>query len=86
MNQPTRYEVRKHGEPVLRFRARPGVLLSTAPRPMGFVPPKHAFVDAQALDASCEAELGALLTQVDSSTAFIQALRDAGFDVHEVAP
>lgn len=77
----SRYEVSKRGVPVLHFKQRPGVLVSTAPRAPSATAPTHPFLDAQALDASSEAELAELLAKASSPAAFIEALEAHGYDV-----
>jgi hypothetical protein len=76
-----RYEVRHDGFPVLLFRPRAGLLLSTAPRPPGYQAPKHPFVDARALDAGHEHQLAEILSECRSATQFIGGLRAAGYEV-----
>ena len=75
------YEVHKNASRVLSFSAEPGVLLSTAIRPVGFKPPAHPFVNAQAHDARHEELLAQLLKKSKSVDEFIVLLEKEGFEV-----
>lgn len=76
-----RYEVHKDASPVLSFSAEPGVLLSTAPRPSGFEPPSHPFLNAQAHDARHEHLLARLVGKATTVDEFIALLEKEGFEV-----
>jgi hypothetical protein len=78
-----RFVVQREQIEVLAFEDTPGVLLSTAVRPPGFEPPEHPFLSGQALDPNCEDQLAQLLGQASSVDAFVDLLRDNGFEVHE---
>ena len=76
-----RYDVHKDARKVLSFETVPGVLLSTALRPVGFKPPAHPFLNAQAHDARHEDKLAGLLSQATSADEFIALLEKEGFEV-----
>jgi cell division septation protein DedD len=82
----TRYEVSKGGTAVLTFTSEPGVILSTALAAPGAKPLKHPFLNARALDARHEHQLGALLRASSSVEDFIQRLRGAGYEVQAGRP
>ncbi|MDQ3265370.1 MAG: hypothetical protein M3Y59_17220 [Myxococcota bacterium] len=76
-----RYEVKRDGELVLTFSDKPGVLVSTAMPAPGQSPLKHPFLNARALDARFEGELGVLARGATSVDGFIAALEKAGYQV-----
>jgi len=76
-----RYVVSKNCRKVLLFRDSPGVLMSTAARTPGFEPPAHPFIDGQALDATAESELAAVLSRCSSAPEFIARLTQLGYAV-----
>lgn len=76
-----RYEVHKNASLVLTFSAEPGVLMSTAPRPAGFTPPAHPWLNAQSHDGRQEDLIAKLVRQSKSVEDFIAALEREGFEV-----
>ena len=76
-----KFTVLQNGKKVLTFDDQPGVLLSTALRPPGFAPPKHPFINGQALDANAEDKLATLLEQSKSADDFVKKLEKNGFEV-----
>ncbi|MFP2925286.1 hypothetical protein ACLESO_08720 [Pyxidicoccus sp. 3LG] len=77
----TRYDVTKDGAAVLTFTSEPGIIQSTGLPAPGAKPPRHPFLNARALDARHEHQLGTLLRASSSVDDFIQRLRGAGYEV-----
>lgn len=77
----TRYDVSKDGAAVLTFSSEPGIIQSTGLAAPGTQPLRHPFLNARALDARHEHQLGTLLRASSSVEDFIQRLRDAGYEV-----
>lgn len=80
-----KFTVLQNGRKVLTFTDEPGVLMSTAIRPAGFAPPKHPFINGQALDANAEDTLATLLEKSRSAAEFVTQLEKHGFEVQKDA-
>lgn len=73
----------QNGQLVLLAEDMPGTLISTAgPNPNG--PAKHDFINAQAIWAPAENQLGALLGQSKDFTSYLKLLISNQFDVFSI--
>jgi hypothetical protein len=75
------YDVLKDGQKVLWMEDSPGHVISTAILPPGAKPATHPFINAHALVAAEEDQLGKILGQARDFQEYVRLLRQAGYEV-----